>query len=66
MNVREYTQGNSTRSVEELKKVIINNSDAEIDQVLTNISNCIDNIEDSEIQLESFFNIYEACEFKTI
>lgn len=66
MIVRECTQNDSVESVEDFKNVISGNSDVELDQVLNKITNCIDNIEDHDNQLESFFNLYEACEFKTI
>ncbi len=56
----------SSRSVDELKKVISKNKDSGIENILEDINKCIDDLSDDEVQLESFFNMYEACDFGTI
>ena len=66
MKVRTYEGVTSSRSVDELKKVISKNKASEIEDVLNEINKCIDDLSEDEVQLESFFNMYEACDFGSI
>lgn len=66
MGIRGYEGGMSSKSIDELKKVISRNSQSEIDDLLVDITNCIDREGEDEDQLKSFFDIYEVCDFGTI
>lgn len=66
MKVRTYEGLSSSRSVDELKKVISKNKDSEIEDILNDINKCIDDLSENEVQLESFFNMYEAFDFGSI
>jgi hypothetical protein len=50
----------STRSADELKKVIAKNKASEIEVVLNDINKCIDDLTKNGVKLESFFNMYET------
>lgn len=66
MNVGEYSlekKGGSQNEIIALDSII---SATELEVVLSKITNCIDNIEDSDQQLESFFKIYESFDFTAI